>query len=162
MKIKTGYGYDIHRIIPKDEKKPFLLAGIEVEAPFSLSAHSDGDVLFHALTNALLSAIGEEDIGCHFSDREEKNRDRDSSEMLRFACDLLIKKGFRIESVNLNIRLEQPKLYSYRKSIKERISSLLNVAEEDISISCNTGENVGPVGRQEAIEVSCVVLVTKN
>jgi 2-C-methyl-D-erythritol 2,4-cyclodiphosphate synthase len=124
--------------------------------------HSDADVLLHAVTDALLGAAALGDIGELFPDTEAANRGRDSAEMLLAAWRLVEAEGFRIVNLDCVILAERPKLSPYKQQICSRIAQLLGVPPERIGLKAKTGERVGPIGREEAIEAQCVVLLETN
>jgi 2-C-methyl-D-erythritol 2,4-cyclodiphosphate synthase len=135
------------------------LGGIDI--PFHLSGvgHSDADVLLHAITDAVLGAGALGDIGEMFPDSDEANRGRDSGEMLQIAWQKVAVGGFRIVNLDCIVFAQQPKLSPYKQAIRERIAGLLGVPVERVGVKAKTGEAVGPVGRQEAIEAQCVALL---
>lgn len=124
-----------------------------------LLGHSDADVLLHAVTDALLGAASLGDIGELFPDTEERNRDRNSAEMLREALDRVVKSGYTIINLDCVILAERPKLGPHKDEIRRRLSEILSVSPSQISVKAKTGEQVGVVGREEAIVAQCVVLL---
>ncbi len=137
------------------------LGGIDI--PFLLHAvgHSDADVLLHALTDALLGAAALGDIGELFPDTDERNRGRDSGEMLQAAWQKIAAAGFRIVNLDCIVFAQQPKLSPHKQAIRERIGALLGVPADCVGLKAKTGEGVGTVGREEAIMAECVVLLEK-
>lgn len=137
--IRIGTGFDIHKMA--FEKESFLLLGhVKVLCDYRIIANSDGDIVLHSLSNAILSSIGKEDIGHYFKDNESKNLD--SRKILTFALEKLIDSGFKINNVSINIKLEQPKLDSYRHEIIQSISSLLNLDTNLIGLTFNSFEGL--------------------
>jgi 2-C-methyl-D-erythritol 2,4-cyclodiphosphate synthase len=136
------------------------LGGIEIAHDHSLVGHSDADALLHALTDALLGAAALGDIGELFPNTEEANRDRSSAEMLGIAYAKVQAAGYSIVNLDAVIHAERPKLVPYKQSMIERIAEILQIETNQIGLKAKTGEGVGPVGRQESIEVRCVALLT--
>ncbi len=122
--------------------------------------HSDADVLLHAVTDALLGAAALGDIGEMFPDTDAANRGRDSGQMLAAAWQCVADRGFRIVNLDCIVFAERPKLLPYKQEICRRIAELLGIGVDRVGVKAKTGEQVGPVGRQEAIEAQCVVLLT--
>ncbi len=135
------------------------MGGILVPCDRSAVGHSDADVLLHALTDAVLGAAGLGDIGEMFPDTDPANRGRDSGEMLQSAWRAVAAQGYRIINVDCIVFVQHPKLSPYKQAIRERIAALLGVTAECVSVKAKTGEDVGPVGRQEAIVAECVALL---
>jgi 2-C-methyl-D-erythritol 2,4-cyclodiphosphate synthase len=127
-----------------------------------LVGHSDADVLLHAVTDALLGAAALGDIGELFPDTDEANRGRDSAEMLARAVQLVTQAGYRVANVDCIVFAEQPKLSPHKEAIRRRLAELLQVQLGQIGLKAKTGEQVGPVGRQEAIEAQAVALLEPN
>lgn len=160
MKIKVGLGYDIHRLV---EGRPLFLGGVHIPHNRGLLGHSDGDCLIHAVIDALLGAMGERDIGQHFSDSDPLNEGRRSTEFLEAAAGWLYDRGFQIANIDTVIIAEEPKLNPYVKGIKESLSVQLKISAEDIGMKIKTNEGIGPIGRREAIAVwAAVILYSKG
>ncbi|MFA6861007.1 MAG: 2-C-methyl-D-erythritol 2,4-cyclodiphosphate synthase [Bacilli bacterium] len=159
MDIRVGYGYDIHRL---EKGEYLLLAGEKIPSPYKTVAHSDGDILLHALSQSLLSAVGLEDIGTYFPDSKESTLGLDSKNILAFALGKVKEAGYQISNTVIDIVLEKPKLLPYKSTIKKAVSHLLNLDESRIAVHANTSEKVGPVGKEEAITVTVTTLVIKN
>lgn len=154
----VGFGYDIHRLCRGEY---ILLAGIKVKAEKRIIAHSDGDIVFHSLSQAILSALGKEDIGTYFPDYEKKTLNMDSSMIVSLAVKMMSEEGYRVNNVVIDIVLQSPKLKDYKEKIKEKISSVLSVDKKRIAINANTHERVDSVGKEKAIEVYSVVSLVK-
>jgi 2-C-methyl-D-erythritol 2,4-cyclodiphosphate synthase len=121
--------------------------------------HSDADALLHAVTDALLGAAALGDIGQMFPDTDPLNRHRDSAEMLRAALAAIRALGWRIGNIDCVVFLERPKLLPYKQAIRERLASILEIDLENIGLKAKTGEQVGSIGREEAVAAQCVVLL---
>jgi 2-C-methyl-D-erythritol 2,4-cyclodiphosphate synthase len=135
------------------------LGGIEIPAEAHAVGHSDADVLLHAVTDALLGAAALGDIGEMFPDDDPANRGRDSAEMLELAWREVASRGFRIVNLDCIVFAQQPKLSLFKHRICQRIAETLGVPIECVGVKAKTGENVGPLGRREAIAAQCVVLL---
>lgn len=154
--IKTGFGFDIHRL---EEEGSFPLAGVRIQGK-KVIAHSDGDILLHALSNAILSALGKEDIGTYFPDNEIKTKNRNSKDILLFAIEERKKKHYHLNNIAVTILLEKPKLSPYKVQIKKSLCSLLQLEEENVSILANTREKLGPIGEEKAC--ACLVSILRE
>jgi 2-C-methyl-D-erythritol 2,4-cyclodiphosphate synthase len=135
------------------------LGGIEIAHDRSLVGHSDADALLHAVTDALLGAAALEDIGELFPNTDEANSDRSSADMLTIAYAKVLAAGFRIVNLDAVIHAQRPKLLPYKQAMRERIAEILQISPDQVGLKAKTGEGVGPVGREESIEVRCVALL---
>lgn len=158
-KIRIGYGYDVHRF---EAGRKLMLGGIEIPFEKGLGGHSDADVLLHAITDALLGALGLGDIGSHFPDDDPKFKNADSSELLRHCYEMVSEKGYSIGNLDATVITERPKLNPYIKSMRHRISEILDSAPEDISVKATTSEKMGFVGREEGMIAQCVILLIRD
>jgi len=154
--MRIGIGHDTHRL---EDGGPLRLGGIDVPHDRQAVGHSDADVLLHAITDALLGAAALGDIGEMFPDTAEENRGRDSADMLARAAARVRGAGFRIVNLDCIVFAQRPKLSPYKDAIRARIAEILETPADAVSVKAKTGENVGPVGRQEAIKAQCVVLL---
>jgi 2-C-methyl-D-erythritol 2,4-cyclodiphosphate synthase len=135
------------------------LGGIDVPHDRHLVGHSDGDVLLHAITDALLGAAALGDIGELFPNTDEANRGRDSADMLRLANELVRDSGFQVLNLDCIVFAQRPKLGPHKTAIRGRIAEILKLGVEQIGLKAKTGEEVGVIGREEAIMAQCVVLL---
>jgi 2-C-methyl-D-erythritol 2,4-cyclodiphosphate synthase len=156
MKFRIGQGTDIHRLV---EGRRLVLAGVEIPWEKGLLGHSDADVVCHAVSNALLGAIGEGDIGRHFPDSDPRYKGASSVELLRVVMGMVKTKGFRVGNVDLTVLAERPKLGPYREDMRKNLAEVLEVAPEDVNIKATTGEKMGFVGREEGMMAEAVVLL---
>ena len=156
MKFRIGQGTDIHRLV---EGRRLVLAGVEIPWEKGLLGHSDADVVCHAVSNALLGAIGEGDIGRHFPDSDPRYKGASSVELLRVVMGMVKTKGFRVGNVDLTVLAERPKLGPYREEMRKNLAAVLEVTPEDVNIKATTGEKMGFVGREERIMAEAVVLL---
>lgn len=154
--MRVGIGHDTHRL---GGNGPLRLGGIDVPHHAHALGHSDADVLLHAITDALLGAAALGDIGDLFPDTDLVNQGRDSGEMLQIAYQKVQEAGYVIVNLDCIVFAQRPKLSSHKEAIRQRIAELLGLARSQVSLKAKTGESVGPVGREEAIEAQAVVLV---
>ncbi len=156
LKIKSGIGYDIHRL---EAGSGLFIGGVKVSNRLKFSAHSDGDVLIHALIDSLLGALGEPDIGEHFPDTDPQFRDISSVVLLQKTYKIVKEKKYEIINIDCVVIAERPKISPYKKNIRSRLSSLLGMSEQDINVKAKTKEKVDAVGRGEAVECFCVCMI---
>ena len=154
--MRIGLGEDTHRLT---DGGPLRLGGIDIPHDQQTVGHSDADVLLHAVTDALLGAAGLPDIGQMFPNTAEENRGRDSADMLRLAHKKVIQAGYHVVNLDCVVAAQQPKLSPHKENIEQRIAEILSLATDQINVKAKTGEGVGPVGEQLAIEARCVVLI---
>lgn len=157
--MRIGIGYDVHALV---KGRRLFLGGVEIPSDKGLMGHSDGDCLIHAICDALLGAISEYDIGHFFPDSDQKIKGIDSVEILKFVADLVNKKGYSILNIDAVIVAETPKVFPYREKIKERLSEILKIEKDAISIKGKTTEGLGFTGRREGIAVYAVALIEKT
>jgi len=153
---RTGMGFDVHRFCPGDH---VTLCGVTIPYPFALDGHSDADVALHALTDALLGTIGEEDIGHHFPPADVQWKDASSDLFLAKARELIRKRGGVIVNVDVTIICEEPKIGPHRQAMREAVAAVLQVAPERISLKATTTERLGFTGRKEGIAAQAVATV---
>ncbi len=156
--LRIGEGHDTHRLVPG---RKFILGGIEIPHPFGPIGHSDADVLLHAITDALLGAVGQGDIGELFPDTEEVNRDANSEFFLAAALKRIQQESWQIVNLDCTVFVQQPKLSPYKEIIRENLARVLQIDPQQVNIKAKTGEKVGPIGRAEAISATAVVLLAK-
>ncbi len=156
---RVGFGYDVHRFA---ENRKLILGGVEIPFDKGLEGHSDADVLLHAISDALLGAAALGDIGQHFPNSDEKIKNIDSGKILQHVMTLLNEKGFEVVNIDSTICAEQPKIFHYVETMREKIADLVNLAKDFISIKATTNEKMGFVGRGEGIAAFAVVLIKKR
>lgn len=156
MNIRIGYGYDVHQLA---EGKELFLGGIKIPHTKGCVAHSDGDVLIHAICDALLGAAAMRDIGYHFPDTDLEYKNIDSKILLEKTKDLISAKGYTLVNLDSTICLEQPKIKDFIPEMVKTIAQILCVEQEQISIKATTTEKLGFVGREEGIAAHAVVLI---
>ena len=159
---RIGHGYDLHRLEPNDEHgpgRPFVLGGVEIEHDRGPVAHSDGDALLHAVTDALLGAIGAPDIGQLFPNDDPRHESEDSRVFLVEAARRVREAGYAIGNLDATVICEAPKLSPHKHLMRTNIAAGLDVPVDRVNVKGKTHERVDAVGRNEAIEVHCVVLL---
>lgn len=154
--MRIGHGYDLHRLV---EGRALMLGGVRIDSARGLLGHSDGDVVLHAICDAILGAMGIGDIGQHFPDTDERFRGIASSELLRHVAGLMRDEGWKIGNLDVTICAEEPRLAPHRLAMRSRIAELLDVPLTRVSIKAKTNEGVDAIGRGEAIAATAVVLL---
>ncbi len=154
--MRVGQGYDAHRFAPG---RPLILGGVKIDHPFGLEAHSDGDVLIHALCDALLGAAGLRDIGFHFPDSRDEYKNIDSRHLLRRVMALLEHEGWLLGNADITVVAQAPKLSPHIETMREQISKILRTGLKNINIKATTTEGMGFAGRGEGIACYAVVLL---
>lgn len=153
---RTGIGYDLHRLVPG---RKLVLGGIQIPFEKGPDGHSDGDVVLHALTDALLGAAALGDIGEHFPPSDSRWKDAESAQFLGHARGLIEAAGYRTVNIDVVVVLERPKLLPHREAIRRNLSALLDLPLDAVSVKAKTSEGVGPVGRGEAVEAHATALL---
>ncbi|MBO7404734.1 MAG: 2-C-methyl-D-erythritol 2,4-cyclodiphosphate synthase [Clostridia bacterium] len=154
--MRIGHGYDAHRFCEGDS---LVLGGVRIPFEKAFLAHSDGDVLIHALIDALFGAAGEPDIGAHFPPSDDRYRGIDSTLLLAETVRILMEKGFRLEYADMTIVAERPKMAPYLGAMRERIAEVLGVPVSRINVKATTEEKMGFTGRGEGISAHAVCLL---
>ncbi|MDR0290829.1 MAG: 2-C-methyl-D-erythritol 2,4-cyclodiphosphate synthase [Treponema sp.] len=157
--MKIGLGRDLHRLA---KGRRFLLAGVELPAKRGELGHSDGDVLAHAVCDALLGASALGDIGELFPPSDKKWKDADSMELLRSVFGMAKQNGWRLSSLDCVICCEEPKVLPFRDSIRQSLAQALEVSVDKIFVKGKTGEGLGPVGKGRAVEAMAVCLLERD
>ena len=158
MKIRVGFGFDVHQLVPNRE---LWLRGITYEHELGLLGHSDADVLIHAICDALLGAANMRDIGYHFPDNAGEFKNIDSKILLVKTVDLIATKGYQVGNVDATVCAERPKLKARIPEMQEVLAKLMKVDVEDVSIKATTTEKLGFTGREEGISAYATVLIEK-
>ncbi len=159
MKIKVGFGFDVHRL---EEGYKFWLGGIEIKHTKGSVGHSDGDTLIHAICDAMLGAANLRDIGNQFPDNDPSLKGIDSKILLRKTLELVRTKGFYIGNIDSTISLQTPKIKEYIPEMQRTLANVLEINEEDIAIKATTTEKLGFTGREEGVAAYAVVLLQKD
>ena len=156
METRVGIGYDSHKFV---EGRKLFLGGVEIPCGYGLLAHSDGDVLIHALIDAVLGALNLGDIGMFFPDTDPHYKDIRSTILLQKINDLLSERNAKIINIDSVLMLEIPKISPYTEEMKNMLSQILNIQKAQISIKAKTNEGMGFVGKKEGIASIVVVLI---
>ena len=159
MKLRIGQGIDFHRLEPG---RKLWLGGVKIPSGKGCLAHSDGDVLLHAICDALLGAAGLRDIGYYFPDNSNEFKDIDSKILLERTYGLISEKGYRVINLDCTICLENPRIASHIPGMKKIIASLISTEPDDIAIKATTTEKLGFTGREEGIIGIAVVLLSRK
>jgi len=141
--------------------RPLILGGVTVPSELGLEGHSDADILSHAITDALLGAAGQGDIGMHFPDTDPQWKDADSLQFLAHTAALVRECGFAISYIDSTVILQQPKLKDFRHAIRESIARTLHLEIEQVSVKFKTAEGVGPVGLSLSAEAQAIVTLAR-
>lgn len=159
MKIRVGFGFDVHQLIANCE---LWLGGILLKHEKGLLGHSDADVLIHAICDALLGAANMRDIGYHFPDTASDFKDIDSKVLLKKTVEILAQKGYEIGNIDATICAERPKLKEHIPAMQEVLSNVMGIDVDDVSIKATTTEKLGFTGREEGISAYATVLIIRN
>ncbi|MBQ5404750.1 MAG: 2-C-methyl-D-erythritol 2,4-cyclodiphosphate synthase [Bacteroidales bacterium] len=159
MKIRTGFGYDVHRL---QEGLPFWLGGIKIDHYKGAVGHSDADCLIHAICDALLGAANKRDIGYWFPDTSEEFKGIDSKILLQKTCDIIRQAGYEISNIDSTICLQKPKIKDYIPKMQEILTKTAQVDEDCISIKATTEEKLGFTGTEDGIACYAVCLIYKK
>ncbi|MBU8893304.1 MAG: 2-C-methyl-D-erythritol 2,4-cyclodiphosphate synthase [Bacteroidales bacterium] len=158
MSIRIGHGYDVHQL---EEGREFFLGGIKIPHTKGCIAHSDGDVLIHAICDALLGAAALRDIGFHFPDTNTDFKNIDSKILLEKTMDILSEKGYSVINIDSTVCLQKPKIQKYIPAMIKTIAKVINTDPENISVKATTTEKLGFIGREEGVSAHAVVLIEK-
>ena len=154
--MRIGHGYDAHRFT---EGKKLRIGGVDIESDMGLLAHSDGDVLLHALTDALLGAAGERDIGYFFPPTDDGYKNIDSRILLGKTVDIIHNKGLRIEYADMTLIAQTPKMSPYIDEMRTVIAKTLGVSADRVNVKATTEEHMGFTGRKEGIAAHAVCIL---
>ena len=157
--MRIGHGYDAHRY---EEGRPFILGGVRIDCPFGMKAHSDGDVLAHAIIDALLGAAGLDDIGHQFPDTDERYRGASSMALLEKTVALIKRAGFHIDYIDSTVIAQEPKLSGYVEDIKKCIAENAGIKPRQINVKATTEERMGFTGALEGICAHAVCLLEEH
>ncbi|NQD69495.1 2-C-methyl-D-erythritol 2,4-cyclodiphosphate synthase [Sphingobacterium shayense] len=159
MKIKVGFGFDVHQI---KEGHPFIVGGVDLEHHAGAFGHSDADVLVHAICDAILGAANMDDIGHHFPNTDMRWKGVSSLVLLEECVRLITQKGYELGNIDGMLCLEAPKIKPYIPAMKEKIARAAGLEVEDISIKATTNETMGFIGREEGVVAYAVCLIQKG
>lgn len=154
--MRIGHGYDVHAFGSGDH---IMLGGVRIEHDRGLVAHSDGDVLIHAICDALLGAIGEGDIGHHFPDTDQRWQGADSRTFLREIVELVHERDYAVANIDTTVITESPKLAPFLDDIRTVLAGDLRVASGQVNVKATTSEGLGFIGRGEGVAAQAIVLL---
>ena len=154
--IRTGIGYDIHRLA---EGRKLILGGVEIPYSHGLEGHSDADVLSHAIADALLGALGAGDIGQHFPNTDESIRGISSIEILKRVTKFLTDKRARVINVDVTLIAEAPKIVPHVPEMRQKIADAIGASKSDVSVKATTNEKLGPIGRGEGMAAIAIATI---
>ena len=154
--LRIGNGYDVHRLV---EGRKLILGGVEIPHTKGVLGHSDGDVLLHAITDAIIGALGLGDIGLHFPDNDEDLKGIDSSILLKKINEMMKDKEYEIVNIDSVIVMQKPKLRPYIDEIERNIAKILNIDSELVNVKAKTEEKLGFTGDESGVKSYCVVLL---
>lgn len=158
MDIRVGQGIDFHRLV---EDRDLWLGGVKIPSDRGSLAHSDGDVLLHAICDAILGAAGMRDIGYHFPDTEELYRNIDSIILLKKSISIIAEKGYRVINIDSTVCLDKPKISTFIPAMCKQISSAAGIDQDAVSVKATTTEGLGFTGRREGIVAMASVLIRR-
>ena len=157
--MRIGHGYDAHKLV---QGGGMTLGGIEIKCEYSLEAHSDGDIVVHALIDALLGAAAYGDLGTYFPSEDQSLKNISSLSMLATVLEKLNSDGYKISNIDLTYVGQVPKIISYSKEIRQNLSTFINIDIENISCKATTTDHLGFEGKLEGISCHCVVLIERQ
>ena len=156
---RIGHGYDVHRL---EEGADCWIGGIKLKHTKGAIGHSDADVVIHVICDALLGALNLRDIGFHFSDTDEKYKDIDSKKLLKKVIDMVRRKNYEVNNIDVTIMTEYPKLSPHINKMQNVLSKVMEIEKDLLSIKATTTEGLGFIGREEGIAATCVVLLRSD
>lgn len=156
--MRIGHGYDAHRFC---ENKKLVIGGVDIDSDLGLLAHSDGDVLLHAVIDALLGAAGERDIGYQFPDNDNTYKNADSALLLAKTVEIIKNKSLEVEYIDMTIIAQKPKLSPYIEKMRLRIADILGIDSSRVNVKATTEERMGFTGRGEGIAAHSVCLLNE-
>ena len=157
--MRVGIGYDIHRLV---EERKLFLCGVEIPYVKGLIGYSDGDVVLHAVSDAILGGLSLGDIGQHFPNTDPKYKDIASSSILEDVLALASKTNYKISNIDTTIIAEEPKIYPFKSAMIENLAKILNITKDRVNIKATTNEGVGAIGRGDAIAAYAVVMLEER
>ena len=156
--FRVGFGYDSHRFAPD---RPLVIGGVVIPYEQGLAAHSDGDVLIHAVCDALLGAAGLRDIGTYFPDTDNTWKNVDSTKLLAKVVELIAEKGWKVNNLDCTLILEKPKMKPYVEQIINKLAELLHIDPDRVAVKAKTNEKMGFTGAGEGIAATAAVSLAK-
>ena len=157
--MRIGFASDIHQLV---ENRKLILAGVVVPSPVGEKAHSDGDVVYHALAESILGALALGDLGKFFPDNDDKYLNIDSSFIVKEVVKMMDELGYKINNIDISITLEKPRLRDRIDEMRSNIANLLNTDIKNVSVKAGTHEKIGPLGRGEAVKAESIVMLIEK
>ena len=157
--MRIGFASDIHQLV---ENRKLILAGVVVTFEKGEKAHSDGDVVYHALGESILGALALGDLGTHFPDNDDKYKDMDSSLIIKEVTRLMDERGYKVNNIDISITLEKPKLKPYIENMRQNIARLLNTDISNVSLKAGTNEKMDEIGKGNAVKAESIVLLIEK
>ena len=157
--IRIGQGYDVHELVPG---RKLIVGGVELDHPYGLKGHSDADVLLHAITDALIGALGRGDIGHAFPDTNPELEGIASTKILANIYDEMKKEGYHVGNIDATILAERPKMAPHLAEMKKRIADILHMDVKDVNLKATTTEKLGFIGREEGMAAQAVLLLVEE
>lgn len=157
--MRIGFASDIHRLV-KDRR--LILSGVVIPFELGEEAHSDGDVVYHAVSEAIIGALALGDLGKHFPDSDPVYKDIDSSIIVKRVVEMMKERRCKINNIDVSITLEKPKLKDYIMAMRENLASLLETSIDNVSIKAGTNEKLDSLGRNEAVKAEAIVLLKEE
>lgn len=154
--MRIGFASDIHRLV---YGRKLMLAGVDVPHYMGELAHSDGDVVYHAVAESILGALAIGDLGTHFPDNDKNTEGMDSAIIMRYVYDKMKEMGYEINNIDVSIYLEEPKLKSYKETMRRNIANLLHTDIANVSVKAGTNESLDAVGQRLAVKSDSIVLL---
>ena len=155
---RIGHGYDVHKL---ETGEKFVIGGIEINHDKGAVGHSDADIIIHVMCDSILGALSEGDIGKHFPDTDEKYEGIDSKVLLVEVMEILNKKGFEINNIDVTVLLQKPKLRNHIIKMIETLSAVMKIDKKKLSIKATTTEGLGFVGREDGCAAHCITIINK-
>lgn len=157
--MRIGFASDIHRLV---EGRPLILGGVHVPFEKGEEAHSDGDVVYHALAESMLGALALGDLGMHFPDSDPQYKNIDSSLLVKKVMDLVEENGYEIGNVDISITLEKPKLREFILAMRSNIAALLKTDIRNVSVKAGTNEKIDEIGKGLAVKAESIILLKRK
>ena len=157
--MRIGFASDIHRLVPE---RKLILAGVHVPYDLGEEAHSDGDVVYHAVAESILGALALGDLGKHFPDTDLRYKDMHSSIIMKHVVSLMEEEGYEIGNVDISITLQRPKIASFIEDMRLNIARLLNTETRNVSLKAGTNEGLDAIGQGMAVKAESIVLLKEK
>lgn len=157
--MRIGFASDIHQLV---ENRKLILAGVVVPFEKGEKAHSDGDVVYHALGESILGALALGDLGTHFPDNDDKYKDMDSSLIIKQIKKMMDDRGYKVNNVDISITLEKPKLKPFILEMRKNIAALLDIEIDQVSVKAGTNEKLDEIGKGNAVKAESIILLIKK